>query len=119
MRHGGKGARYPLEFKERAIGLGREIGVSHAGQKLGMDSSLLGKWIRGKDLEMTVKKEPKESPEAKAAALAAAREIQKLKRENDELKKANQILKAVAELFSKDPLQFNSGRSLNSPSKKK
>lgn len=114
-----KWAHYPLEFKERAIVLGREIGPSHAGEKLGVDSSLLGKWIQGKDLEMAVKKDPKASAEAKDAAAVAAKEIQKLRRENEELKKANHILREVASFFSKDPLPSSSRRSLNSQNKKK
>lgn len=114
-----KWVHYPLEFKERAIVLGREIGPSHAGEKLGVDPSALGKWMKAKDLEMAVKKDPKASAEAKDAARAAAKEIQKLKRENEELKKANFILKEVASFFSKDPLQSSSRRSLNSQNKKK
>ena len=114
-----KWAHYPLEFRERAIGLGREIGPSHAGDKLGVDPGLVGRWIKAKDLEMVVKKDSKATAEAKDAAQAAAKEIQKLRRENAELNQANFILKEVASFFSKDPLPSSSRRSLNSPSGKK
>ena len=119
VRIGKKGSWYSPEFRERAIILGREIGASHAGEKLGVECSLLSKLIQGKDLGMTVNKDDSASAESKSAALAAAKEIQKLRRENEELKKANFILKEVATFFSKDPLQFDSRRSLNSPNKGK
>jgi len=114
-----KWAHYPPLFREKAIVLGREIGPSHAGDKLGIERSLVCKWMKAKDLEMAVKKDPKASAESKAALEAAAKEIRKLKRENDELKKANYVLKEVASFFSKDPLPSSSKGSLNSPGSKK
>jgi transposase-like protein len=104
---------YPAQFKERAIALGREIGCSHAEQKLGMEPSLLGKWIREEELKQVVKKEKPSTEE-----LELARELQRLKRENQELKQANTILKEIAHSFSKDRPNRALRRSLNSQKKK-
>ena len=114
----GKLGNYSQEFKERAIALGREIGISHAEQKLGIKPSLLGKWIRDVELDQTVSKKEKASTEEKEKEREIARELQRLKRENEELKQANTILKEIAHSFSKDRPNRASRRSLNSQKRK-
>lgn len=102
---------YPLEFKRRAIALAREIGSSQAGPKLGIAADTLNVWIWLEDNGRKVTKQ--DTPEQRAAKLAE-RELQKLRRENEELKKANFILKEVAKVFSKDRSNSDLRRSLNS-----
>ena len=109
--------RYRREFMERAIALSEEIGCTRTGRILGIRAGRLTRWVRDKKHGKATMKR-KESPEAKAAVLAN-REIQKLKQENADLKKANFILKEIASVFSKDPLSSSLGRSLNSTNKKK
>lgn len=103
------------EIKHKAILLAEEIGCNRAASLLGMSSDRLSKWVQHKNHGKSMSK--KDSPEAKAALLAE-REIRKLKKENEELKTANLILKELASVFSKDPLPSNSGWSLNSMNKK-
>jgi transposase len=118
MLRKGKYAWYPTEFRVRAIALGREIGPSRAGKRLGVDPGLLRKWIQGADLDLVMTKEDKLTTEEKERAREDAKELQRLRRENEELKKANAILKEVAHFFSKDRSDLDSRRSLNSANKK-
>jgi transposase-like protein len=111
----GKLGSYSAAFKKRAIALGREIGISHAEQKLGIKPSLLGKWVRDAELDQMTNKKEKMSTEE----LELAREVQQLRKENTELKQANTILKEVAHSFSKDRPNRALRRSLNSQKKKK
>ncbi len=97
----------PEEFKVKAVAFAREIGPMQTCKRLGINRTTLWAWIRK---DANGKQMKRNSPEA-IAALAAAREIRELKQENDELKKANLILKEVASFFSKDRLSINSSRS--------
>ena len=114
-----KRARYSghsHEFRRRAIDLGHEIGITSAAEKLGVSSTVLQKWANRDAKGMLMRGKKKSTPEEKSAALAAA-EIKKLRRENEDLKKANWILREVAQIFSKDRLDSDLKRSLNSPAK--
>ena len=101
---------YTEEFRERAMALGEEIGVSRAARRLGITRDVLQSWVWQKNNGRRMKK--KDTPEAKAALLAQ-QEIKRLKRENKELKMANLILREVPAIFTKDLLNSNLGRSLN------
>ncbi len=101
-------------LRQRAIALAQELGARSAARKLGIPPTRLQKWVEFDAKGMLVDK--KESPE-KQALLEAQRELQKLKKENRELKEANLILKDLQSFFSKDRLELDSKRSLNSPKK--
>lgn len=105
---------YSLEFKDKALLLAEEIGELHAAERLGIDYSILRMWKsrRAKGLGMF----KKTSPEAKALS-EAERELRQLRKENLELKKANEILKAISNFFSKDRPNTNLSRSESSPKK--
>jgi transposase-like protein len=107
------GKHHGREFKEKAILLGEEIGCASAASKLGISAGLLYLWIRTNTKGNLMKKQSVEARDA----LQAEREIRKLKRENEELKKANLILRELAKVFSKDPHDTSSRRSLNSTKK--
>lgn len=99
---------YSPEFKSRAIALAQEIGPDSAGPKLGIACSTLRRWVLA---EIHGVRMSKLSSEEKAAARVAQKEIRKLKRENEELKKANWILRKVAEGFSMDRSNADLSRS--------
>jgi transposase-like protein len=98
--------RYSPAFKERAMKLAEEIGCSRAAQLLGIKSGTLGMMLRLRSLEL--KSANKKSAEDKKAVETAV-ELRKLRKENEELKKANLVLKEVASLFSKGPLPTSLG----------
>ena len=111
MDESSKGKWYKVEFKRKAVALGEEIGTTRAARKLGVGPDTLRMWIKRGVREVNMQR--KNTPEAKAA-LEAANEIKKLKRENEELKKANLILRELASVFSKDRPNTDLEWSLNS-----
>lgn len=116
VRERKKNEHYGSVFIEKATALAEDIGPSRAGRILGVDTSLIGKWIcRKRDGRYMAKND---TPEEKVILLAN-REIQKLKRENEELKKANIVLKEIASVFSKDHPNSNLRWSEKSPKKGK
>lgn len=86
---------YSPEFKQQAVDLAISLGnYSQAARQLGISNSILYTW-KGKC-----------GHEAKVSILSESeQEIQRLKRENAELKKVNHILKAAAAFFSQDQLK--------------
>lgn len=107
--------RYDADFKSKAVKLAEEIGCGRAGAILGVSARGLRIWKNDPLGGESMKKEV--SPELKAALLdadEAKKELKRVKKENEELKTANLILKEVASVFSKDPSKSNLGRSLNS-----
>jgi len=92
----GKQRRYGPEFKQRAVKLAEELGnITGAARKLGIPKHTLYNWIR-----------PEGEPEVKSkAVLSPEDKIRELERENEELKKANYILKQAAAFFSQDHLK--------------
>ncbi len=92
--------RFTTEFKIQALELARELGsYSEAARQLGIVDSALHNW----------KKKYKISVEAAAKSVTDsvtdAEEIKRLRRENEELKKTNYILKRAAAFFSQDHLK--------------
>lgn len=93
--------KYTKEFRNQAVELAEGLGsVSEAARKLGMSNVTLHKWVTERREQIEGPKQaatvPVESPEE---------ELKRLRRENGELKKANQILKAAAAFFSQDHLK--------------
>jgi transposase-like protein len=107
--------RYDPALIERARALGEEIGATRAARVLGLSRDIIETWIRRKrdGNPMSIKDGPEQRE-----LLEAKQELRKLKRENDDLKKANIILKELASFFSKDHPHTSSEWSLNSKSKK-
>jgi transposase-like protein len=108
---------YARDFKQKAIDLAKEIGPEHAGPKLGIAAGTLRKWVWREENGQGMKKKL-ETPESQAMR-EAAREIQRLKKQNEELEKANFILRQVASFFPDDRFSADLKRSLNSSNKPK
>jgi transposase-like protein len=109
---------YSADFRLKALELGKEVGYPRAAAVLGITPEAMYQWKR---LPLSGESMSKEiGPELKAALLEAdnaKKELKQLKKENEALKTANLILREVATVFSKDPLNPNLGRSLNSNKK--
>jgi transposase len=97
-----KSKRYPLEVRERAVRLVMEhrgeyesewAAITSIAQKCGMTAETLRKWVR--QTEIDGGRRPGISSEE------AAR-IKELERENKELRRANEILKAASAFFARE-----------------
>src|ERR671914_2300187 len=94
--------RYPSELRERAIRLVREHRAEHASEwaaiqsvasKLGMTPETLRIWVRRDEVDH----------HQRPGVTSAERErIRELERENRELRRANEILKAASAFFARE-----------------
>jgi transposase len=92
--------QYTKEFKLEALKLAEELGsVAEATRQLGVPANAIHNWKN----KYKFKFEKEIAP--KAAAISEAEEIKRLKKENEELKKVNYILKRAAAFFSQDHLK--------------
>ena len=97
-----KGGRYPAELRERAVRMVMEhrgeypsewAAISSLAGKFGMTPETLRKWLRR--VEVDVGRRP--------GVTSAERErIQALERENRELRRANEILRAASAFFARE-----------------
>jgi transposase len=97
-----KGKRYPAEVRERAVRLVMEhrgeyptewAAICSIAQKCGMTAETLRKWVR--QAEVDGGRRPGVSSEE-------AQRIKELERENKELRRANEILKAASAFFARE-----------------
>jgi transposase len=97
-----KSKRYPLEVRERAVRLVLEhrgeyesewAAITSIAQKCGMTAETLRKWVR--QTEIDGGRRPGVSSEE-------AQRIKELERENKELRRANEILKAASAFFARE-----------------
>ena len=89
-----KRRRFSKEFKEEAVKLVTESGyrVSEAARNLGIDPNLLSKW----------KRELLEAKEEQSSTHALQEELQRLRKENKQLKMEREILKKATAFFVKE-----------------
>lgn len=93
----GRRSKYSAEFKEQAIQLGKELNcVSEAARQLGIYESQIRKWTKDLEEEIDIKKDDPSF---------TIEEFKRIKSENNNLKKANQILKMATAFFSQDHLK--------------
>jgi transposase len=100
----GRFANYPPELRERAVRMVAEVrpdypsdwpAICAVAQKLGIGSAeTLRKWVRR--AEVDAGQRPGVSTEESA-------ELKRLRRENAELRRANEILKAASAFFAAEP----------------
>ena len=98
---GGRSANYPPELRERAVRMVAEVrpecpsdwpAICAVASRLGIGSAeTLRKWVR--QAEVDAGQRPGISSEESA-------ELKRLKRENAELRRANEILKAASAFFA-------------------
>lgn len=92
-----KKRRHTAEFRQGALDLALQLGnVSEAARQLGICDSMLRSWRR---------RAAKEKLAVVAPASSEAEEMARLRKENLELRKVNQILKHAAAFFSQDHLK--------------
>jgi len=96
------GKRYSREFRERAVGLVFEQVEQYGSQweaicsvagKVGVSGETLRKWVRQAEVDAGAR--PGTSSEESA-------ELKRLRRENAELRRANEILKAASAFFARE-----------------
>jgi transposase len=98
MEQNRKNRRYGPDFRQRAMGLARELGnATEAAKKLGIPKFTLQTWIWND--------RQKNQPSNLNQEISPEEQLRQLKRENEELKKANYILKQAAAFFSQDHLK--------------
>jgi len=93
-----RGKRYPKEIRDKAVRMVDEhqhdypsqwACINSIAEKLGMTPETLRKWVRRAE----------DAGEPLANGMAGAERIKQLERENKELKRSNEILKAAAAFF--------------------
>src|SRR5271155_6241823 len=97
-----KGKRYPREVHERAVRLVREhacehesewAAISSIAQKIGCTAETLRKWVRQAQVD---------SGSRPGVSSEEAQRIKELERENRELRRSNEILKAASVFFARE-----------------
>ena len=89
--------KYSEEFKRRAVDLAKELGCRQtAAERLGISPGNLHNWVHKAE-------DPKES--RPLFIENPGEELIRLRKENDQLKKTNEILKAADAFFSQDHLK--------------
>ncbi len=98
----GKTTRYPPELRERAIRLVREHRDEHASEwaaiqsiagKLGMTAETLRLWVRRDEVD---------HGQRPGITRTERERLRELERENRELRRANEILKAASAFFARE-----------------
>lgn len=97
-----KGKRYPREVRERAVRLVREHASEHEtewqailsiAEKIGCTGETLRKWVRQAQVD---------SGSRPGLSTQEAQRIKELERENKELRRSNEILKAASAFFARE-----------------
>src|ERR1700719_144978 len=97
-----KGIRYPLEMRERAVRLVLEhreeypsewAAITSIAQKCGVGPETLRKWLRRGAVDQGSRP---------GVSTAEGQRITELERENRELRRANEILKAASAFFARE-----------------
>ena len=86
---------YPPEFRERAVRHAQESGrpLGHVARDLGVDRQTLRNWMR---------KFEKAGRGGDKLTMSERERLKALERENGELRRANEILKAATSFFAKE-----------------
>lgn len=97
-----KNKRYPAEVRERAVRLVVEhrgeyetewAAITSVAQKCGMTAETLRKWVRQSEID---------GGRRHGVSSEEAQKIKELERENRELRRANEILKAASAFFARE-----------------
>jgi transposase len=90
--------RYPAEVRERAVRMVFEYesqwaAITSIAGKLGMTNETLRKWVRQAEIDGGARP---------GVSSAEAERVKELERENRELRRANEILKAASVFFARE-----------------
>jgi len=89
--------KYPSELRERAVRMVAEIGepgaVRRVGEKLGVNPETVRYWVN---------KAPADKGGRSGLTTEQLEELKSLRRENSELRRANEILKAASVYFARE-----------------
>jgi transposase len=99
-------SKYPAELKERAVAMARELerelgpgrgAIARVAAQLGINPEALRYWVRRDEAghRPTAGAQP-------ASASAEAARVAELERENRELRRANEILRAASAFFARE-----------------
>lgn len=95
--------QYPREFRERAIRLVRESAGEHetewatiqrVSSRLGVSAETVRKWVHQAEVNAGLRPDVTQSESA---------EIRRLKKENQELRRANDMLRTASAFFAAEP----------------
>jgi transposase len=86
---------YTAEFKQQAVRLAERTNLNRAAKELGVSRNSIQQWKKGKS---------KENPKVEKE-LSLEEELRRLRKENEELKQVNYILRRAAAVFSQDQLK--------------
>lgn len=88
--------KYPDELRERATRLVMESGrpIAHVAQDLGVHKEALRTWVRQAEADSGKRRD--------RLTTAEREEIAALRKENSELRRANEILKAASAYFARE-----------------
>jgi transposase len=90
--------KYPIELKERALRLWRSEQprrpIAHVARELGLNPETLRTWIRQDEADR--------GERADRPTSAEQEELRRLRKENLELRRANEILKAASAYFAQE-----------------
>ncbi len=98
----GTSKRYPAELRERAVRLVLEhrgeyetewAAILSVAEKMGVGKETLRKWVRRAEIDDGLRP---------GVTSAEAQRIKELERENRELRRANEILKAASAFFARE-----------------
>ena len=91
-----RASRYPPEFKERAVRIARESGrpIAAVARDLGMHHETLRVWVRQDEAD--------DGTRSDRLSTAEREELTALRRENRDLKRSNEILKAASVFFARE-----------------
>ena len=97
-----RGGRYPEELRERAVRMVMEhrgeypsewVAICSLAEKFGMTPETLRKWLRRTEVD---------NGQRPGVTSAERERIRELERENRELRRANEILKAASAFFARE-----------------
>jgi len=92
--------RYPQDFQIQALELARELkSLSAAARQLGISDGLIYSWRTKHKFDIG------NVTRSASTAVAETEEMKRLRKENEELKKVNTILRKAAAFFSQDHLK--------------
>ncbi len=92
----GRPSKYPPEYRARAVALLRESGrpIRHVAQELGLGPESLRQWVR--------QDEPDRGERDDRPSSVESEELRRLRKENADLKRTNEILKLASAYFAQE-----------------